>query len=545
MASLPAFSSPNRKLPPDPGNPSLRAFRVEFLPKASSTPFNVPSALRAVFLKLSSVDPSISFYSSIGNNVIDLSSFPTSTFPEHFKHVQVSRPRGLSKLVVLFSAKTFQNSASFSSSLRSWFQSTNTWLHDHTFGDDKVRIVDLGYLFCRHPFRTYRDDLILELRSFFDDSLAKASFEDTELPSTVPHFELRRRPITHHLKPDIRLPTESATIRVDIFVLRCSADDLSFFLSLLQDEQLPSTIGVFSPASIRSQQHYTLLTDLIREHAHFLVNSRFLTIQGLPTQSISDSFRSKLVSVLPDSRLERTNSTATEGTWFLLYTGDDAPKTALQQVDSFLSQLSCHPDEALRQARLSCPSAFDSGPRRTIPHTRKLADMATKIHQRNNARNKSSIPVPKFVTPSRNMQLSFVDSEDITLGSAQPSSVVTPVTTNTKTQSSNHTINSQLTIETLHSTLVTVTKTLEKGLENTRSDFQAAMREMRHEREQDRAMFLQLINSLQSSSPARKIRRSSSGRTMEIDSVSQSPSPVAPSAKSNTDGPANKSHQNG
>ena len=544
MASLPASSSINRKLPPDPGNPILRDFRVEFLPKASPDPFNVPSALRAVFTKLASVDPSISFYSSIGNNVIDLSSFPTSTFTEHFKHEQFPRPNGLSKLIVLFSAKTFKNSAAFSSSLRPWFQSTNTWLHDHTFGAETIRIVDLGYLFCRHPFRTYRDDLLSSLRSFFDDSLAKASFDDSDLPSSVPHFELRRRPITHHLKPDIRLPTESATIRVDTFVLRCSADATSFFLSLLQDEQLPSSIGVFSPASIRSQQHYSLLTDLIREHTHFLVNSRFLTIQGLPSQSLSDSLRSKLVSILPDSRLERTNSTATQGTWFLLYIGDDASSSSLKQIDSILSRLACKPDDALKQARLSCPSAFDSCPRRVIPHTRKIEDMASAIHRRNNARTKSSLPVPKFVTPSRSLQLSFVDSEDITLGSAQPSSV-TPVTNNTRTHSSNHTIHSQLTIETLHSTLVTVTKTLEKGLENTRSDFQAAMHEMRREREQDRAMFLQLINSLQSSSPARKLRRSGSGRTMDLDSVPPSPSPAAPSAKSPTDGPATPSMQHG
>ena len=539
------------KLPPDRDNPRLRDFRVEFLPPASNTPFNVSSALRLVFQKLSSVDQSIIFYSSIGNTVIELSSFPTSTFTDLFKLVQIPRSRGtLTKIAVLFSAKTSHNSAAFSSFLRPWLQSTNTWLHDHAFGD-KLQIVDLGYLFCRHPFRTYRDDLLAAIKSFFDSALAASSFE-TDMPTSLPHLELRRRQITHHLKPENRLPTESAVIRVDTFVLLCSADDVSLFLTLLQDSQLPPEIGVFSPASIRSQTHYGLLTDLIREHSHFLVSSRFLTIQGLPSSSTSDHFRSKLTSILSKSHLERTNSTATKGTWFLLYVGDDASPSDLKLIDGILSSLACNPDPPLLQARLDSPEHFDSCPRRSIPRTRKLADMATIIHNRNNARAKTTNPVPKYVTPTRTLQLSFVDTEDITLGSNQPPSVATPVTTNTKPMSSNHTVASQLTMETLQSTLQTVQQsvqqTLQQGLAHNRSEFTAALKELQRERqadrEQDRAFLQQLFQSIHPS-PARKLRRSDSDRNMELDSVPPTSHHAASSTKTSMDGPATLQHKNG
>ena len=543
-------SSPLRKLPPDRDNPSLRSFRVEFLPPASNTPFNVSSALRSVFQKLSSVDSSIIFFSSIDTSPIDLSSFPTSTFTDLFKLEQMPRLNGLTKIVVLFSAKTFKNSAAFSSALRPWLQSTNTWLHDHAFGDN-VKIVDLGYLFCRHPFRTYRDDLLVAIRAFFDSALAASSFE-TEMPPSLPHLELRRRLITHHLKPDIRLPSESAVIRVDTFVLLCTSDDVSLFLTLLQDSQLPSEIGVFSPASIRSQSHYGLLTDLIREHSHFLVSSRFLTIKGLPSPSLTKNLRSKLTSILPKSLLERTNSTDTKGTWFLLYVGDDASPADLKLIDKILSTLACNPDAPLVQARLDSPKHFDSCPRPSIPRTRKLADMATAIHNRNNARAKTTNPVPKYVTPTRTIQLSFVDTEDLTLGSNQAPSSSTPVTTNTKPPSGNHTVSSQLTMETLQSTLQTmqhsVQQTLQQGLAHNRSEFTAALKELQRERqadrEQDRAFLQQLFHSIHPT-PARKLRRSDSDRNMDLDNVLPNSTQAATSTKTSMDGPATPQHKNG
>lgn len=550
MASSP--SSPSvENLPPDPGNRKLHVFRVEFLPKDTTSPFNVPSALKAVFHQMVSVDSSISFISA-DNTVIDLSSFPTSTFSDHFKLEQHPRYGGLTKLVVCFSAQTFHSSGYFKKSLRPWLHSTHTWLHDHTFGD-KINIVDLGYLFCRHPFRTYRVDLISDLRSFFSTTLSKASFDDPDLPSSLPHFELQRRRITHNLKATNRLPNESNRIQVDTFVLRCSSEDTPLFLSIIQDEPLPSSLGVFSPASIRSPTHHDLLTDLIREHTHFLVKSKFLTIQGLPTPSLTDDLRLTLTEHLPQARIERTSASTTEGIWYILYVGPAASPDALQHIDSTLSNLARHPDEPLKQARLAAPSFFDpSHPRRLISRTNRLESMASAIHKRNNSRQKFQAPVPKFITPTRNLQLSFADSEDLTLGSAQQTSASTPVTTNTRPPSDTATTNSQLTMESIHSTLLTVAQTLQQDHDRYKEDrarYTKAIEDLQRQQNEDRTLLHSLIQDLKSSSSStvpRKIRRSHSGQNMDLEpSASQSPSPAASPANLFPTGPANHNPQNG
>lgn len=380
--------------------------------------FSLSSAVADLFLRIQAIDTSAKLSSLDGKTTLaDTTVIPSGS--DAFRALfpfNTFTPRGTNRTEMtvflgLYTHKGITDTLRHTDMI-SYLKENNLWLSHHRHKSTQVSC--LGLLFFRNPKTTLLETVTNECNTYLQASLDELHSTTTDTsthPETLPYLEISRRTKLHNVHtPDRSNLYPESVIKYPVLELTCDTDSVELFLTLIQHNAFPRSLGQFVPSTLPTNLYYLTMLKHARSQIDFLTDFATIPLSGLSPTSLGELFDYEGVTSLgldlltthpsgTNLSLEPTKHSNTTGFWFIITTHTDAPKIR-QWIDTRLAHIVGNSAASKALSRNYTP-----GPRRTTRSHELSASISSAL-------DTSSIPTRTKPStyrfrPQRQLAISF------------------------------------------------------------------------------------------------------------------------------------------